>query len=59
MAAIIFDSEYSGDPVGRVENSGIVFDSEYGGDPVGRVEGFPLLKAGAAYLLLLMNNNQS
>jgi len=37
----------------------IIFNSEYGGDPVGRVEGFPLLKAGAAYLLLLMSNNQS
>ena len=38
MAAIIFNSEYGGRTVGRVEDNGTVFDSEYGGRTVGRVE---------------------
>ncbi len=59
MAAIIFNSEYGGRTVGRIDKNGIIFNSEYGGNPIGRVE-VPSgslwslrLKATAAYILLL------
>ncbi len=38
MAAIIFNSDYGGNTVGRVDDNGTVFDNEYGGRIVGRVD---------------------
>ena len=51
--AKIYNSEYSGRCIGRIESNGKVYDSEYSGRCIGRVESTPTKMGGAAYIVLL------
>ena len=51
--AKIYDSEWAGHCIGRVENDGKVYDSEWAGHCIGRIESVPTKMGGAAYILLL------
>lgn len=50
--AKIYNSEYGGRCIGRVESNGKVYDSEYGGHCFGRVDSVPTKMGGASYILL-------
>ena len=49
----LYNGEYFGDCIGRVENDGKVYNGEYFGDCVGRVEDGKYYSGGAAILLLI------
>ena len=51
--AKIYDGEYSGRCIGRVESNGKVYDGEYSGRCIGRAESTPTKMGGAALILLL------
>ena len=51
--ANIYDRQYGGNCIGRVENNGAVYDRQYGGNCVGHVDGIPIKFGGAAFVLLL------
>ena len=51
--ANIYNRQFGGNCVGRVESNGFVFDRQFGGNCIGRVESVPTKMGGAAYILLL------
>ena len=51
--AKLYDREFGGRCIGKVESDGKVYDREFGGRCIGKVESTPTKMAGAAYILLL------